>query len=276
METSSEAVSEDGKVSMGRRMSVSIDGRRQVLAGDPDQQQGGSDTRTPRSGEDEKDTGAVLSRLTEAVVSLTNEYKTRDEKNQGDQKKNRFWVKFGAWVVFVYTTITAFQWCTLLESNRINRKSFEETQRAAVYLGRPDGEIGEFMPGKDILRIVLYFRNAGGTAAQRTVIDTWPITTTLGGPSVELKFQPPDHHYIGPDIPPGVPYNTYIPYRDATQEELDSGKKDLVIYGRVTYSDSFGSHCETFAVAYDGNPLRRFGLTVDVYSRMFPDICDYK
>ncbi len=70
-----------------------IDGQKQALIGDAGQQKEGSNTGTNSSSKDEKDPMVILSRLAKAIVSLTNEYKTSNNQNGSEQKKNRFWVK---------------------------------------------------------------------------------------------------------------------------------------------------------------------------------------
>lgn len=170
----------------------------------------------------------------------------------------------------IYAIISLFQWCAVREANRINREIFQKTQQATVHLGLSDGKIADFLPGGDVLRILLFFRNTGPTTAQRTAVDIWPITTIPNKPPVVTKLLPPNKHTSGPSIPPGSPYTFYRPYRDATQEELDSGTKHLQIIGRVTYTDIFGGYCETFALDYNAAPLWQFNFTA--YDG--PDLCD--
>lgn len=54
----------------------------------------------------EKATGVRVFRIADAIMSLTNEYRTRDDKNQSQQRKNDFWARVATIAVALYTGIT--------------------------------------------------------------------------------------------------------------------------------------------------------------------------
>jgi hypothetical protein len=63
---------------------------------------------------------------------------------------------------------------------RDTHQQLELSERAAVYLGLPDGKIADFSDNGGPNQLVLYFRNYGASTAKDTVIEVWPAVADLG------------------------------------------------------------------------------------------------
>jgi hypothetical protein len=172
-------------------------------------------------------------------------------------------------VTVCYTRYAGRQWDTMQgqltamqASNTQNERVFQATQRAAVYLGLPDGKFAEFASQREKLQVLLYFRNYGGQTARDTIVEAWPIATSVDHPSYMVKVPPfpAPRPNRGPDLPPGFPSTSALSTPDLTQSLVETGQIDLKVMGRISYRDDFGSHCDSFSADYIPT-LKSFSLT---------------
>lgn len=117
---------------MGRRIAVVIDGKRQILTGEPNDEEGGTSADHDRAAHDHDHTQTIAN----AIVSLTNEYRTRGKQSQREQKKNNRWVKAGTIFVAFYTAIIFFQSCVTWKVFTHTVDAAHLDQRASACVGR--------------------------------------------------------------------------------------------------------------------------------------------
>jgi hypothetical protein len=166
--------------------------------------------------------------------------------------------------------ISALALTVSIISWRTAEKTFYATRRAAINLGTPDGRVGQWVTEGGEPQLALYFRNYGPTAGQKFMVEKWLIVTVAQqGFETTTSIPPPEELLIGPSIPPGFTYVIRITDPGVTQEELTSGRKDLLVVGRVRYADSFDRYCEDFSIGYN-RPLSQFVLTTPISE----DLCD--
>lgn len=146
---------------------------------------------------------------------------------------------------------------TLSETRRqadIADKAHKAAQRASVSLGLSDGKFIDFVALGSQLRVVLYFRNYGGTTARNTNIDIRAAVTTPTATGAVVTFPPvPRGRFpieVGPDIPPDFQHTEYLTPSANFREIIDAGQAAVTLIGRLSYADEFGSYCHTFAAFY--------------------------
>jgi hypothetical protein len=150
----------------------------------------------------------------------------------------------------------------------------KNAQRAAVYLGLPNGQVAHSI-GEAPDTLGLDFRNYGASTAEDTVIETWTLFAK-NGETVEQcvprfqGFNPPEQRIPGIQIPPGFPYSASVSFSSGNLEQLTSGQCGLIIIGRVSYFDAFGKYCQPFAIEYQKGIQGRF--TISRSPR--PNFCD--
>lgn len=154
-----------------------------------------------------------------------------------------------------YTIFAALQWCTMRESNRINREALVSVQRAWVIPFEVSPEALPSDPTKTIFKVV--FRNTGHTPAPRT--HAWIAgTSDLQSIPATNPVEPSDAGamLIGPD---GIGNtSTQNPYSPEAIRLIKSGVR-LYLYGTIWYYDVFGKHHWTQFCYYPGTDLKGFG-----------------
>jgi hypothetical protein len=148
---------------------------------------------------------------------------------------------------------------SMINANRDGERRFAATQRTAVYLGLPNGNIAEFDNNN---QIVLHFRNYGQSTAENTLPEAWPLIAVLNKPTAVFDI-PPFQGFppiVGPSlrgisIPPGFPKAKLVPIRVEDCELIEANKATLAVMGRISYIDSFGKYCQPFVILYIGGSV---------------------
>lgn len=168
----------------------------------------------------------------------------------------------------IYAIFAYKQWCTMHEQ-------FVAAQRAAIYLGLPDGSTGELIQTGVF---ALHFRNYGPTPAENVLIEVWPAvipynhSQALHERSLEIPafqgFDPTHANRIGFPVPPGFPFTIRKTIDSNDWQRVKSGSAQLQVLIRVSYMDQFGNNCHALTVIYSPQ-LSKFTLG----SRPSKDYC---
>jgi hypothetical protein len=217
----------------------------------------------------------------DVLRTLVDEYKARDTEASRLQRRNFRLGVITVVLVFVYTTVAAFQWCAMLNANNNATKALQTAERPYVALGDRDGRVGDFVKTDSGIPIALklYFFNSGHEPATNVTINLFAF-----GPGLS-QFRPQHIErwkMVGPSIPvrnPGggsfgnqaitIPgESAYTLYRggkwmpdSATFQLLDSeiAKREFEPEGTIEYCDRFGEyHCMAFGDRYLGVPFHIF------------------
>jgi hypothetical protein len=160
--------------------------------------------------------------------------------------------------VIVYACITYGQWRAMLDSNKINRDSFQTVQRAFVFV-----RVIEAQRIGDEANFMITWENSGTTPTKdlHVHVSYMPLTTPLPDnfPFPDL-WTPGTPHVtvnavIGPKATTGI---TVGPVPISTVSQIFEHKKHLYLWGWAEYHDVF-----------DGTPMHitRFCVEVVVVSR---------
>jgi hypothetical protein len=187
-------------------------------------------------------------------------------------KRRLKWPSAQAWWDFLIAVFTGLLMLFTLWQYELSRSA----QRAAVYLGLPNGQVADFNRENDPNELALYFRNYGASAAENTVIETWTMNPKSGEMVEQCvpKFQgfnPKEQHIPGIPMPPGFPYISHLTFSEKDRQQVESGQYGLRIIGRISYFDAFGGFCQPFAIDYMGN---QEGFAISPSPS--PDFCDTK
>jgi hypothetical protein len=150
----------------------------------------------------------------------------------------------------IYAIFAYRQWSTMHEQ-------FVASQRAAIYLGLPDGSTGEL---EQTGVFALHFRNYGPSPAENVLIEVWPTVIpyehrpplyerTMEIPAFQ-GFDPTRAHSTGSPIPPGFPFTIHKTIDSADWQKVKSGRTQLEVLVRVSYMNEFGNNCHTLSVTY--------------------------
>jgi hypothetical protein len=150
----------------------------------------------------------------------------------------------------IYAIFAYKQWSTI-------REQFVASQRAAIYLGLPDGSTGELeQPGV----FALHFRNYGLSPAENVLIEVWPAVISYDHPQplyerrLEIPafqgFDPTRAHSTGFPIPPGFPFTIHKTIASDDWQMVKSGRAQLQVLVRLSYINDFGNNCHTLSVTY--------------------------
>jgi hypothetical protein len=150
----------------------------------------------------------------------------------------------------VYATFAFKQWSTMHEQ-------FVASQRAAIYLGLPDGSIGEL---EQTGIFALHFRNYGPSPAENVQVEIWPAVIPYDHPQLshERRLEiPPFQGFdlsrvrsIGFPVPPGFPFTIRKSINSDDWQRVRSGKAQLEALVRVSYMNEFGNNCHTLIIIY--------------------------
>ena len=148
---------------------------------------------------------------------------------------------------------------------QVARHEYAPQNRASIYLGTPNGEIGEFaFDGKDT-KLMLHFKNYGRDVAKHALVELWPAINRPDQPAIVQEIPPFGENKLGlrpatVDVPPGFPYEALESIKAEDRVAIESGQASIEVLGRLSYSDSFGRYCEAFGVTYLQKPFKRFIL----------------
>jgi hypothetical protein len=150
----------------------------------------------------------------------------------------------------IYAIFAYKQWSTMHEQ-------FVASQRAAIYLGLPDGSTGEL---EQTGVFALHFRNYGPSPAENVLIEVWPAIVPSNHPRplyerrLEIPafrgFDPARAHSTGFPIPPGFPFTIRKTIDSNDWQMVKSGSAQLQVLVRVSYMNEFGNNCHTLSVTY--------------------------
>lgn len=244
---------------------------------DPERDQSDRDPHSPKSASTEHNRKTV--RETQSLGMAESPANTHRSDCHGNNPEEKFpktkllssiltAATVGAFLAAVYYASQAH------EANKLTRCAFIASQRAALYLGWPDGRIGGFTKsgkGKsERAWVVLYFRNYGRVAAENVLIELWPTVVIANKPAINKPipafqgFHPTGWSEAGISIPPGFPYKKPYPINSdqlrLVERGKDSGLAELHILGRLSYTDRFGQYCQAFSLEYAGSPLNELSL----------------
>jgi hypothetical protein len=149
------------------------------------------------------------------------------------------------------------------------------------YLGLPDGKIADVVDGGDGKHqfLILHLRNYGNSTAKDTIVEVWAPVVKLGEYVIQkigpfYKFDPTKPHRQGFPVPPGLPFTATSEISNEDWHLVNTAEPDgtdeatLHVFGRISYTDRFGSRvCQSFSLMYD--PRQRFSLSAEAQ-----DICD--
>jgi hypothetical protein len=154
-------------------------------------------------------------------------------------------VATGIYAIFAYK-----QWCTMHDQ-------FVATQRAAIYLGLPDGSTVELAQTGIF---TLHFRNYGPIPAENVLIEVWPAVVPYNHPQplyerrLEIPafqgFDPTRAHWVGFPVPPGFPFTIRKTIDSNDWQMVKSGSAQLQVLIRVSYMNQFGNNCHALNVTY--------------------------
>jgi hypothetical protein len=150
----------------------------------------------------------------------------------------------------IYAIFAYKQWSTMHEQ-------FVASQRAAIYLGLPDGSTGGL---EQTGVFALHFRNYGTSPAENVLIETWPavIPNDRSQQSYERRLEIPAFqgfdsartHVTGFPIPPGFSFTIRKTIDASDWQMVKSGSARLQVLVRVSYTNEFGNNCHTLSVTY--------------------------
>lgn len=150
----------------------------------------------------------------------------------------------------IYAIFAYKQWSTMHEQ-------FVASQRAAIYLGLPDGSTGEL---QEAGVFALHFRNYGPSPAENVLVEIWPavIPYNRTKPSYEQTLEIPAFqgfgssrsHSTGFPIPPGFPFSVRKTIDLTDWQMVKSGSAELQALVRVSYTSEFGNNCHTLSLRY--------------------------
>jgi hypothetical protein len=150
----------------------------------------------------------------------------------------------------VYATFAYKQWSTMHEQ-------FVASQRAAIYLGLPDGSTGEL---EQTGVFALHFRNYGPSPAENVLVEVWPVvipydhSLSLHERILEIPafqgFGLGRTHSMGFPVPPGFPFTIRKSIDSDDWQRVKSGKAQLEALVRLSYMSEFGNNCHTLNLIY--------------------------
>jgi hypothetical protein len=153
-------------------------------------------------------------------------------------------------VTSVYAVFAYRQWRTMHDQ-------FVATQRAAIYLGLPDGSTGELTQTGVF---ALHFRNYGPSPAENVIVEVWPAVIPCNHPQAlyERKLEIPAFRgfasvaspSVGFPVPPGFPFTVRKKIESKDWQMVKAGGAELQVLIRISYTDQFRSDCHALKVAY--------------------------
>jgi hypothetical protein len=106
---------------------------------------------------------------------------------------------------FVLLVFTFFSSASDVYQSYMMRETLVASQRPALYLGLPGGQVADFVTEEGREQVALHFQNYGQSAARNTFIETWPIVFTRGRPR-QSQYSPARGRERWSRHPPRFPY----------------------------------------------------------------------
>jgi hypothetical protein len=236
---------------MGRRIAVVIDGEKQVLAGKTDDEEGSTGADQGHTAQDHSQSDVAA-----AIVSLTNEYRARDEESQRKQQKSTCWVRAGTIFVALYTGLTFFQSCVTWKTLKHAIDTSHLDQQAWVSVSGV--ELAEAPKAGEKILFIIKMQNTGRTPALR-VSNRIRFSTTA--PETLDDFIYASKEEEGRVVPPGDgTFSTFFYVPDEKKDEALTEEQvasimnrttSLYLYGVVLYEDIFKApHFTRFCGVY--------------------------
>lgn len=218
----------------------------------PGQEDGGTSSDTAHADANEK--APVAMSVTDAIIALTNEYRTQSKKNESQQRGNDCWVKVGTVAVAIYTVITAFLWSTAQEANKTAARGVETTRYAVEISQRAWLIATQFVEFKSpltkedkVIGVPLIIENSGKTPA--LYVQGWDTLLCTKNPQARLDWLLVTQHMKATEIPqftigPGqkigtVAVNLPLP-PGCSMDEILAKQRSLLTAGYLHYWDEFG------------------------------------
>jgi hypothetical protein len=176
---------------------------------------------------------------------LKQQQKTARDENTAQQNNQTLWTKVAAGLLFLTAIIYFFQWRAQINALRVDQRAWISVPNPTSYPLN-----GTFIP------LSTQMTNTGKTPAR--IIEGDVIATVLNkGEDFSFDFSPGHPHtrlYPVGVIFPGAPIpinltivkhgpkgpETFVP-DDAFRQDFTNGKRFIIFYGRITYSDIFGT-----------------------------------
>lgn len=225
---------------------------------------------------------------TKLPPNLAQERNTAEQKKE-TRDKRRFVVEvIGAILVFIYATIAAYQACLIWKSNKINHSSTVVNNRAWLQpsFSWPDPKQDGFPDLANIkeLNFPMKVVNVGNTPTGQVTIDTIiEIADSNNEPS--LDYSATHKEIFGGSIFPkqSWPFPAILYRPDGSEgfispsevEQLQLGKSYIVVFGKISYTDSFGTHWTHFC-AWRGYAIGKTFMADNCANYNQVDIQDYK
>jgi hypothetical protein len=283
METRSEEVPESGKITMGRRIPIIVNGRREMLWEEVGQ------SIEEQDGAADNFQNPTTNLPMETIMSVA-QYQPTSEEEQHRAAERDYWkrqlrlAKWMNWVTgvasvagiiglaFIYGTLKATQDQTQAAIDALH------SQRPYMSLGKADGVIAKYQPPvgeREKGTIELYFLNTGTAPATRFLVNAFSSLPTAEKIQERHLYRAKrfrDGKFIGWALMGG---NTVG--RDATRIEVldaksvpspdewrqvEDRKLDFSIRGNFEYCDLWGKYtCEVFMLTY--RPSDGGSFTID-------------
>jgi hypothetical protein len=197
--------------------------------------------------------------------SLKQEHYTERREDKAHDKRQLFWAKVSAGLIFVYAAITFWQGCETHDILTTTKKQFGEDQRpfvtpdTYVMLDSVENKAAEPVKGKPIY-VNIRFHNTGKTPALDTVIHRhmlWgyeaishmkaePLAVAMPGKAIEQGG-----HSLTEVVSTRNTFANETLEVDASDIVPWDGAMPIVVFGRVTYHDRTGKqYCTPYAVHY--------------------------
>ena len=209
--------------------------------------------------------------------AVVEEYRARQGKKEGNEKRRFIVEVFTLFVISLYTAIAGYQGCKMREATRATQQSADAAAKAATtaeksfnasisssrldqraWLGIGESKVVQFEKDKSF-KYEIHLKNTGKTPAlqiQQAVQYRSDLRTNAG--KLDEWFK--SIKYIDvQSIPPGAVYTYHgsITWDEFTKafESINSGEQVLYIFGGYKYMNIFNELCHTeFCLKFD---LRR-------------------
>jgi hypothetical protein len=171
-------------------------------------------------------------------------HQSKEDASDESTYRTRTLIVSGAGLILVaaYTTVAAFQWCAMRESNRISRDSLVSVQRALVtFAGQVYGAKIPDSTGKvtQLIRLNTPWINSGNTQTKDAESQVnWVAPMDV----LASNFTFPDIVNVEKSqfaLGPKVTGNTTMDVPVATFEDARQHRRHLYVYGWMTYRDIF-------------------------------------
>jgi hypothetical protein len=192
------------------------------------------------------------------VKSFREEYRANQSNNTAHNKRQLFWTKISAGLLLGYVGLTFWQACSAQQSLNTIKNQFQLETRPYIsitgfqWLDTGTGNTADAVKSPIIgkpLAITVGFVNVGKSVAANLVVHRHVL---FGTHTIEAKVEPVDEDHIDSTLDPGKGnHTTAISIKDTYSNEsaiIDrnevvnwDGSWPIIVFGRITYEDSFGN-----------------------------------